>query len=104
MDIVAYVCDSAAPAANVETVRARLEESGAEFELIDVAAANSRQEGRREAMLTIKNAVRIGSAPSELFDEDGTPDFSTGALITEESTGRRSLHVGREAVEILDSR
>jgi hypothetical protein len=61
------------------------------------------EDRRREAILTVKNAVRIGSLPDELYGEDGTPDFSAGVLITEAETGRRSMHVGREAVEAVES-
>jgi hypothetical protein len=68
--------------------------------LLDTAAGDP-NEARREAMLVVRQAVRVGSAPEELFDEDGDPDFAAGALVTEAETGRRSLHVGREALAAL---
>jgi len=102
MRVVSYVYDSKAVPAHVRECLDELASREAEPELIDVEAADDREDGRREAMLTVKNAVRIGSTPGELFDEDGTPDFSVGALITEAETGRRTLHIGTDALDALE--
>jgi len=101
MRVVSYVYDSAKKRSHVLEVLRLLDEREEDPELIDVDAAKSREDGRRKAMLTVKNAVRIGSTPGELFDEEGKPDFSVGALITEADTGRRTLHIGTDAVEAL---
>jgi len=102
MDVHAFVYDSAAASEHVERVLADLRERAAETTLVDVADGDAETQ-RREAILTVKNAVRIGSLPEKLYGEDGTPDFSAGVLITEAETGRRSMHVGREAVDALES-
>jgi hypothetical protein len=101
MRVVSYVYDSKAVPAHVGECLDELASREEEPELIDVEAAEDREDGRREAMLTVKNAVRIGSTPGELFDEDGTPDFSVGALITEAETGRRTLHIGTDALDAV---
>jgi len=101
MRVRSYVYDSADADSHVEAVLDLIESREERVDRVDVAAAEDRADGRREAMLTVKSAVRIGSPPETLFDEDGRPDFSAGALITEEPTGRRSLHVGAEALEVL---
>ena len=99
MEVHAFVYDSAQAPAHAETVRERLR--GCEgVKIIDMADGDP-DDQCREAILTVKNAVRIGSLPDELFS-NGTPDFSAGVLITEAETGRRSMQVGSEAVEVLD--
>jgi hypothetical protein len=102
MRVRSYVYDSAERGSHVDAVLERVERREESVDCLDVAAAEDRAGARREAMLTVKSAVRIGSPPAALFDEDGRPDFSAGALITEEATGRRSLHVGTAALEALD--
>lgn len=101
MRAVSYVYDSKTLPTHVRSCLAELEKREDDPELIDVEAADNREDGRREAMLTVKNAVRIGSTPDELFDEAGSPDFSVGALITEADTGRRTLHIGADALDAL---
>lgn len=101
MRAVSYVYDSKALPSHVKQCLAELAKREEEPELMDVDGTDSREDGRRTAMLTVKNAVRIGSTPEALFDEDGTPDFSVGALITEAETGRRTLHIGSDALDAL---
>lgn len=96
-----YVYDGAATPPHVEAVLERLAERPESVDLVDVDDHETRRDGRREAMLAVKAAVRVGSAPDALFGEDGRPDFSTGALVTEAETGRRSLHVGPDALAAL---
>ncbi|MFB6309239.1 MAG: hypothetical protein ABEH35_07915 [Haloarculaceae archaeon] len=96
MRVVSYVYDSDETPDHVRRVLEALDDRDESFDRVDVSEA-----GEREATLTVKQAVRIGSPPSELFDDDGQPDFSAGALITEAPTGRRSLHVGQAAIEAL---
>jgi hypothetical protein len=100
MRVVSYVYDSRALPTHVRECLSELSDRDDEPELIDVDGAETREDGRRTAMLTVKNAVRIGSTPEELFD-DGQPDFSVGALITEADTGRRTLHIGSDALDAL---
>jgi hypothetical protein len=100
MRVVTYIYDSAQQPDHVEQVLDLLGERDESIELLDVAAGK-REERTRDALLTIRSAVRIGGTPDEIYDEDGTPDVSTGALITEAPTGRRTLSLGQEALETL---
>lgn len=101
MRVISYVYDSTDTDAHVDAVLNLIESRDEEVDLLDIAIVDNREDGHREAMLTVKNAVRVGSPPETLFDETGHPDFSAGALLTEEPTGRRSLPVGTEALEVL---
>jgi len=101
MRVVSYVCDSSGAPPHVEACLDLIKAREEEVDVLDVAAADDRDGARREAMLTVKEAVRIGPAPEALFDGKGRPDLSVGALVTEEPTGRRSLHVGADALEAL---
>ena len=103
MRVLAFVYDSADRTEHVESVLERLEGRDEEIEHVDIAAAETEADGQREAMLTVKDAVGIGTPPDELYGQDGTPDLSVGALITEEPTGRRSLHVGEQALDTLQN-
>lgn len=98
MRVLAYVYDSTDADAHVEAVLAAVRASDEPVDLVDVAGGAD----EREATLAVKRAVSIGSLPETLFDADGRPDFSPGALVTEAPTGRRSLHVGPAAVEAID--
>lgn len=98
-----YIYDSDTAGPHVDAVLDRLDERDESVEYVDVAAADDRRDGLREAMLTLRESIRIGSNPDEIYDEDGNPDFSTGVLVTEAETGRRSLHVGEEALDVLGS-
>jgi len=97
MRVRSYVYDSADPASHVDAVLAELDAREEDAEVVDVSGGAT----RRDAMLTVKEAVRVGSPPDVLFDEDGRPDFSAGALVTEAETGRRTLHVGSDALAAL---
>lgn len=101
MRILSYVYDSSKVTPQVVKTLNLIETSEEEVNVLDIATANDPEAARREAMLTVKEAVRVGSVPGQLFDENGEPDFSRGALVSEESTGRRSLHVGAEALKLL---
>lgn len=98
-----YLYDSETGGDHVEAVLHQLADRDESVALQDVAAADDRDDAIREAMLTLRDAVRIGSNPDEIYDEDGRPDFSPGVLITEEPTGRRNLHIGSEALAVLEA-
>jgi hypothetical protein len=98
-----YLYDSETGDDHVEAVLDRLADRDESVALQDVAAADDHSDAIREAMLTLRDAVRIGSNPDEIYDDDGRPDFSPGVLITEKSTGRRELYIGREALAVLDA-
>jgi len=102
MRVVTYIYDSATPEDHVERVLARLDEREESVDRVDVDAGESRADGLREAMLTVRDAVRIGTSPDGIYDAEGNPDFSAGAMITEQPTGRRELHVGADALAALD--
>jgi hypothetical protein len=80
-----------------EHVRARPEDPAT----IDLGTGD-REDARREAMLSVGAATRIGGKPDALFDEGGDPDFSDGVIVTEDERGRRELHVGEGALAALD--
>jgi len=103
MRALTYVYDSANADAHVEAVLDRLAERPESVERVDVAAFDDRADAMRAATLAVKSGVGIGTTPEELFDDDGDPDFSPGALITEAETGRRRLHVGADALDALDA-
>ena len=102
MRVRTYIYDSATAADHVDRVLERLDDRDEEIDQLDVAAADGREDAVREAMFAIRESVRIGTAPDELYDDSGAPDFSPGVLITADPTGRRTIHVGREALEALD--
>ncbi len=101
MRVLSYVYDSDGGEPHVQTVLERLATREEPIEVVDVASAAERDDAIREATLLVKQGVGIGTTPDDLFDSTGTPDFTPGALITEAETGRRSLHVGKDAVEAL---
>lgn len=101
MRVRRYVYDSSNAGEHVPEVLDRLEAHEGSVEYLDVAAFEDRADALREATLAVKEGVGIGTTPDALFDADGDPDFSTGALITEAETGRRSLHVGMAALDVL---
>jgi hypothetical protein len=100
MRVVTYVYDSAAAERHVEQVLAALDEREESVERLDIDG-DDREGALREAMLTVRDAVRIGTSPDGIYDDDGHPDFAAGAMITEQPTGRRELHVGEDALEVL---
>lgn len=101
MNVLSYVFDSSDTDEHVRAVLDALEARTEAVELVDVAAFDDSADARREAMLTVKSAVGIGSPPERLYDETGRPDFSVGVLVTEAETGRRTLHVGADALAAL---
>lgn len=103
MRVRTYIYNSETAADPVEAVLERLDERDESIDRQDVAAADDRTDALREAMLTVRESVRIGENPDGIYDEDGNPDFSSGVLVTEAATGRRNLYVGRDALEALDS-
>lgn len=90
---------------HVETVLEVLDAREEAVDVVDAAveedSPENREDALRDAMLTVKEAVRVGSMPDALFDETGKPDFSDGALVTQAQTGRRRLHVGPDALAVL---
>jgi len=103
MRVVTYVYDSATAESHVEQVLAALDERDESVERLDIDG-DDRENTLREAMLTVRDAVRIGTSPEGIYDDDGRPDFSAGAMITEQPTGRRELHVGTDALDALAER
>jgi len=99
---ITYVYDSGDAPPHVADVLAALEDREESVDRVDVAAFDDRSTAIREATLAVKSGVGIGTTPDELFDEDGVPAFSPGALITEADTGRRRLHVGADALDALE--
>jgi hypothetical protein len=102
MRVLTYVYDSGDADTHVEEVLTALEGREESVDRIDVAAYADREDAIREATLAVKSGVGIGTTPDTLFDQDGDPDFSPGALITEAETGRRRLHVGTDALDALE--
>lgn len=98
MRVRAYLYNSAVSADHVQTVLDHLA-SRDDPELVDVAEGD---DARRQAMLTLRESIRIGDNPDAIYDDEGTPDFAPGVLVTEDETGRRHLHVGSEAVATLE--
>ncbi len=96
-----YIYDSDRAADHVDAVLERLAAREESVDRLDVAAAADRDDAIREAMLAVRESIRIGSSPDEIYDEGGDPDFSVGVLITQEPTGRRHLYTGRAALEAL---
>lgn len=99
---ITYVYDSENTPPHVADVLAALDAREEAVDRVDVAAFDDRSTALREATLAVKSGVGIGTTPDDLFDADGDPDFSPGALITEADTGRRRLHVGADALDALD--
>ena len=98
MRAIDYVYDSASAPDHVAAVLDALADREEAVRILDVSGDAS----RREASLAVRDAVRIGDYPDALYGDDGTLDFSPGALVTEAPTGRRTLHVGADALDALD--
>ena len=101
MRVRTYIYDADTAADHVARVLERLDERDEEIDRLNVAAAENRDDAVREAMFALRESVRIGRAPDAVYDDEGNPDFSAGVLIAQEPTGRRSVHVGRDALEAL---
>lgn len=99
MHVRAYLYHSESSAERVEAVLDRLADSDEDPDLVDVADG---ADARREAMLALRESLRIGDNPDAIYDDEGRPAFGPGVLITEDATGRRDVHVGDEALEALD--
>ena len=102
MRVRTYIYDGETAADHVDRVRERLADRDEEIEYLDVAAAERRADAVREATFAIRESVRIGTTPDDLYDDAGDPDFSAGVLITQEPTGRRRIHVGEDALAALE--
>lgn len=102
MQLRSYVYDGDAPAPHVQAVLAAISSREESVDVQDVAAADDRQAALRDAVLTVRESMRIGSNPPGIYDDQGNLDFSAGVLIIERETGRREVHVGRDALEVLE--
>ena len=100
MRVRAFIYNSRAATEHVERVRDLLADREEAVDYHDVGSGDA-DDARREAMLTLRESMRIGENPEGIYGEDGTPDFATGVLITENEIGRREIHVGRDAVDVL---
>lgn len=103
MRVLNYVYDGETAADHVDRVLERLSERDESIDRLDVSGADDRDDAIREAMLTVRESVRIGTNPDGIYDDEGTPDFSAGVLVTREPTGRRTLHIGADALEALEN-
>jgi hypothetical protein len=92
---LAYLYDGDRTDGTVEAVLDALD--GRDVELLDAGAG---PDAAREATLWVKETTRIGASPEELAGPDGLT-FEPGVLITEAETGRRSMHIGEEALDAL---
>lgn len=101
MQVRSFVFDSENTPPHVESSLDLIAKREEAVSRVDVAEDDLSGDVEREAMLTVKEGVRVGSVPDALFDENGQPDFSVGALVTVETTGRRSLHIGPNALQTL---
>ncbi|MGQ3411690.1 hypothetical protein ACT4ML_05450 [Natrinema sp. LN54] len=101
MRVRSYIYDGETAPAHVDAVLERLSDRKESVDRLDVSAAADRDDAVREAMLRVRESVRIGTSPDGIYDEDGNPDFSAGVLIAQEPTGRRSLFVGEVALKAL---
>ncbi len=101
MRVRTYIYNADRAPDHVDAVLAALADRDEEIEYQDLAATASRDDAIREAMFTVRESVRIGKNPDGIYDEEGNPDFSAGVLITQEPTGRRSLHIGEDALDVL---
>jgi hypothetical protein len=101
MRVRAFIYNSGAAAEHAERVRELLDGREESVELQDLGEADDPDGARREAMLTLRESMRIGENPDGIYGEDGTPEFATGVLITENDIGRREIHVGRDALDAL---
>lgn len=103
MRVLTYIYNSETTDDRVAWVLEQLDDREETIEYTDIGASDDPDGARREAMLAIGQATRVGKKPSGVFDDDGNPDFSAGAMITEEATGRRALHIGADSVKVLQS-
>ncbi len=102
MRVIEFLYDSQRASETGERVAERIQARPEIVDTVDLGVG-SREDAQREAMLSVGDATRIGTKPDALFDDDGTPDFSDGVVITEDDRGRRELAIGEAALELLDS-
>jgi hypothetical protein len=100
MRVRAFIYNSEAATEHAERIRELLADREETVDYHDVGSGDA-DGARREAMLTLRESMRIGENPEGIYGEDGTPDFATGVLITENEIGRREIHVGGDAVDAL---
>ncbi len=98
MRVLAYLYDGERADDTVRAVLDALDAREEAAERIDAAAG---PDAEREATLWVKETTRIGASPEELYREEGGMRFAAGVLITEADTGRRSMHVGEDALNEL---
>lgn len=101
MRVRTYIYDGVDAPVHVDEVLAKLDDRDEAVDRLDVAAGDDPDAARRDAMLTLRESLRIGENPADVYGDDGSPDFSPGVLITEAATGRRTVHVGRDALAAL---
>lgn len=101
MQVRTYVYNSETATATARAVRDLVRERPESVEILDLGSAENYAEARRDAMLAVGDATGIGSKPDAIFDGEGDPDFSPGVLILDRETGRRELHVGEDALDVL---
>jgi hypothetical protein len=100
MRVIELLHDSERASETGRAIVDRVHERPEAVEEIDLGTGE-RADARREAMLSVGEATRIGGKPDAIFDEAGTPDFADGAIVTEDERGRRELHVGEDALDAL---
>jgi hypothetical protein len=100
MRVIELLYDSARASDTGQRVAECVRERPESVDTVDLGTG-SRDDARREAMLSVGAATRIGGKPDALFDADGNPDFADAAIVTEDERGRRELHVGESAIEVL---
>jgi hypothetical protein len=110
MRVLAYLYNAERAPDHVQQVLDRLDERTTrdgtadrtgESDAVDRVDVSAGADARREAMLTLRESVRIGDNPDAIYDDEGRPAFVPGVLVTEDDRGRRSVHVGREALAAL---
>lgn len=97
MKTIAFIYDSGEMGPTVDAVLTWLKDRQEPVNRIDVATDGN----VREAMLLLGESTRIGPKPDAVFDDDGNPDFSDGVLITEQETGRRTVRIGDDMLEVV---
>lgn len=100
MRVIEFLYDSERASETGERLAERIDSRPDDVETVDLGSGD-RADARREAMLSVGEATRIGTKPDELFDESGDPDFSEGVVITEDERGRRELTIGADALDLL---
>ncbi len=100
MQVIELLHDTERASETGQAVAERVRDRSETVTEVDLGTGD-RADARRAAMLSVGNATRIGGKPDEIFDENGDPDFSDAAIVTEDERGRRELHVGEDALAAL---